>query len=124
MKKILLAMCVLALSSGMAFADCDGGEMITIGEKSFCGTGTYGTTGNWWSMQAWCQAHGMALASAYDICPNWNGGKQDLTSGCVDFRPSGRYWTSTVSESNKAYQFGGDRAYSEKSDDYAHPLCK
>ena len=35
MKKILLAMCVLALSSGMAFAACDGGEMITIGEKAF-----------------------------------------------------------------------------------------
>ena len=125
MKKILLAMCVLALSSGMAFADCDGGEMITIGEKSFC---TSDVQGNWWSMQAWCQAHGMTMASVYDVCPNWKGYQGDNV-GCESFSTNerGTHWTSTVNGSNAVYTIFGAR---KKVDRYvrqvpnARALCK
>ncbi len=121
MKKILLAMCVLALSSGMAFAACDGGAEIAIGEKNFC---VSSIRGNWWSMQAWCQAHGMTMASMYDVCPNWNG-NDGGNIGCVGFLHGGEHWTSTVSGTNQVYTiWSNSNASIRNRSDNMFALCK
>ncbi len=100
MKKILLATIVAAFMATSAHAACEGGTLSDDGK--FCISNIFL---NWWSAANWCKANGMHLATMYDVCPNWDGGKGNgkcpvITSSVKDYG-----WTATTYGNSEAYIF-------------------
>ena len=63
---------------------------------------------NWWSAYSWCEAQGMKLASAYDLCPTWDGAFEDYRCGTTNgITPT--VWTSTPHVNNEAMHFSDNR---------------
>ena len=57
---------------------------------------------NWWSGAAWCKANGMRLATMYEMCPSWNGGKG--ANRCPELKiDGGNVMSATASGSDGAF---------------------
>ena len=89
---------ILAINSAHA-ESCEGGTLRT-GDNGheYCQSNR---EMNWWSAYSWCEAQGLKLPSAYDLCPSWDG------SGVYQcgMLYLGTVWTSTAYENNKAMLF-------------------
>lgn len=115
MKKIILMSCLLAaFIANHSFAACEGG---TTADK-FC---ISNNTMNWWSAYTWCEAQGMKLASAYDLCPTWDGAFEDYRCGTTNgITPT--VWTSTAHANDAAMNFSDNKGrmnYNYRTDKYS-----
>lgn len=106
--KITKTLMIAALVTGLTFtasqaqAACDGG--ITV--DKFCISDNIQM--NWWSAYSWCEAQGMKLASAYDLCPTWSGAIGDNKCGTKISSAHRILWTSTAKGNNEAIAYYGN----------------
>ena len=112
-KNILLSLCLVSLISLNAYAyDCTGGVVITgVNNKQYCAT-QMGVK-NWYAAFAWCDGHGMQLATAHELCDisssnQWSGnvGNGECLN-MVGIRNNNGVpvFTSTIGTDNKPIQW-------------------
>ncbi len=107
--KILTALTIAAIAlnvSGALAETCEGGSLQT-GENGYVYC-LSNKTMNWWSAYTWCQAQGMKLASAYDLCPTWSGALGDNKCDTKISSAHRILWTSTAKENNEAIAYYGN----------------
>ena len=124
--KILTALTIAAIAlnvSGALAETCEGGSLQT-GENGYVYC-LSNKTMNWWSAYTWCQAQGKEMASAYDLCPNWDGNFH--TGRCQKITNSTEIWTSNAYENEKAvfaYNGGKDMAFDNRNNGgYHYAAC-